>query len=237
MESEGSSRRAGRWTSTCFWNGGRVKLVADGAHALPEGIADTMALISDTDAYQQFVQAVRSSEPEAIDNAILDTLSDPDVVVPTDAAGMVGAKWLAPPGATGTIRVGLITGQYLALEEGGVGTYVDTAPALDTGATWVIVGRAAAVVLDTPRQTDLQYRDGVNVRRSTASSAWTHVWSMRRQWPTSGRHLHYVVSYPTTRSTPTSHREPAACFPIARGWRKSVPHGRFPAVRTLQLHR
>src|SRR5690606_36464899 len=143
-----------------------VKLVADATHALPKGITDTMALISDVDAYHQFVQAVRSGQPGAIDDAIADTLSDPDVVVPTGAAALVGARWLAPPGATGTVRVGLLAGQYLALEDGGVGTYVDTLPVSDTGATWGVVGGAAAVVLDTPRRTEhVQHRDGVDVRR------------------------------------------------------------------------
>ncbi|MGY1458039.1 MULTISPECIES: Ig-like domain-containing protein [unclassified Luteimonas] len=220
-----------------------IKLVADGTHALPKGVADTMALISDTDAYQQFVQAVRSSDPEAIDNAIAYTLSDADVVVPTDAAGMVGAKWLAPPGATGTIRVGLITGQHLALEEGGVGTYVDTVPALDTGASWVVVGGAAAVVLDTPRETEhLHYRDGADVRR--VSSLGRLDFTRLVDGGASGRDLvgityHYVQSYPDNPEYPDvvtagtssmlSYREGVAEIPFRAD--------EFPADRTLQLHR
>jgi len=220
-----------------------VKLVADGSHALPAGIADTMALISDTDAYQQFVDAALATDPAAIDTAIADTLADPEVVMPANAAAMTGAKWLTPPGAGGTIRVGLISGQRLVLDAGGTGVYIDTRPTLDTGATWSMVGNAAAVVLQAPRQYEyLSYRDGAQVR--TISSTVRLDVTPLVDGGGSGRDLvgvtyHGILSYPdnpeypdvVTASTGTvlAYREGVAGIPFGAG--------EFPALRALQLHR
>lgn len=142
-----------------------IKLVADGTHALPEGAGDTMALISDTEAYQQFVAGVEADAPGALDAAIAATLSDAEVLPPTDAAAMAGARWLVPGGADGSIRVGLIAGQHLVLSEAGTGSYVDTVAVADTGAAWSLVDGAAQVILEEPRRQEyLGYEDGEPVR-------------------------------------------------------------------------
>ena len=220
-----------------------VKLVADGSHALPGGVADTMELISDTDAYQRFLDSVLADDAGAIDAAIAGTLSDADVVVPANAASMRGARWLVPPGAAGTIRVGLIAGQHLVLGPGGDASFVDMQPNLDNGATWSMVGGAAAVVLDSPRQREFfVYRDGVQVRM-IASTVRLDVTPLV-DGGASGRDLvgvtwHGINSFPddpgypdqvtASASTLLSYREGVATIPFLAA--------EFPGLRALQIHR
>lgn len=54
-----------------------IKLVADGGVALPEGSADTLALVSSTEALQSFVTAQLAADPDAFAQAQADVLGDP----------------------------------------------------------------------------------------------------------------------------------------------------------------
>lgn len=219
-----------------------LKLVVDGSHALPRGVRDTMELISDADAYRRFMDSVDAAAPGAIDAAIAATLTDPEVIAPADIAAMTGAKWLLPGSAAGTIRVGVIGGERLVLEAGGSGTYVDTRPVLDTGATWVMSGPAATIMLDTPRPREyVGYRDGAQVRQvfSTVRLDVTPLVAGGDGRDIFAVTSHNVVSHPDNPEHPdvaSTHTRSVLAY---RDGVAEVPFraGEIPAVRALQLHR
>ena len=220
-----------------------IKLVVDGTHALPGGVADTMELISDADAYQRFASAVRATDPDARDAAIAATVSDPDVIAPPDVASMMGAKWLLPASADGTIRVGLVAGERLVLAKGGSATYISTRPNLDTGATWRAGDTAVSVTPDVPPlQESISYFDGVPVRAVFGTVGMDL--ALLVDGGTTGRDVfgithHTIVTYPDNPERPdlvgagtrvaVAHREGVAGIPFHAG--------EFPATRTLPLHR
>lgn len=220
-----------------------IKLVADGDYPLPEGVPDTLALISDTEAFQQFVATVTADDPQALAAAAAATLSDPDVVPASTEAAMLGARSLMYAGADGNVRVGLIQGERLRLLAGGGGSHVPTTPVADAGVSWTFVAGAAQVVPNTPAQSEyITYVDGVPVR--TVFSNERFDLSTLVDGGASGRDLvgvltHTRISYPdnpelgdvltTNSSTRLSYRDGIAEVPFLAG--------EFPAVRALQVHR
>lgn len=221
-----------------------LKLVVDGSHALPRGVRDTMELISDADAYRQFVDSVDAADHGAIDAAIAATVADPDVIAPANAAAMTGAKWLLPGSAAGTVRVGVIGGERLLLEAGGTATYIDTHPALDTGATWVMGGPVATIMLDTPRPREyVGYRDGAQIRQ-VSSTVRLDVAPLVAGGGGDGIDI-FAVTYHSVLSHPDNPEYPDVASAHTRSvlaYRDGVAEvpfraGEIPAVRALQLHR
>ena len=220
-----------------------IKLVADGDFALPDGVPDTMALIGDAAAYQQFIADVAAADPDALAGAVAATLSDPGVVPLTGAAAMVGARSMMSAGAGGNVRVGLIQGMRLRLLGDGSGQHVTTAPTADATATWTFVDGAARVVPASP--TPLEYFPivgGVEVRALQYTERLDI--TLLVDGGASGRDLvgvlgHVRTTYPdnpeladeflTSSSTLLSYRDGIAEVPFLAG--------EFPAVRALQVHR
>ena len=220
-----------------------VKLVADGDYALPEGVPDTMALISDTDAYRQFVDEVHADDAEAFNEAIAGTLADPEVVLPTAESDLHGSRIILSPAAGGNIRVGLIEGEQLVLDAGGSGSFVDTSPVAGSGLTWVFDDGTARATLDTPRVTGFtSYVDGLPVRVVRS----LHGIDLARilDGGASGRELvttvkHYTETYPDNPEMPA--RDIAGT--VARlsyldgSGETPFTAAEFPSVRMLPLHR
>lgn len=220
-----------------------VKLVVDGAYPLPEGVADTMELISDVDAYRQFVDSVYADDPDAIGDAIAATLADSEVVPPAAESDLVGARTLLATSTPGTIRVGLVEGTRLVLEADGSGFYSDHQVAGDGGLAWQFEDGVARAVLHEPRTTESwTWRDDRQVRmiRSLHSLDVVRV----LDGGDSGRDLiglttHYTYSYPDNpeypdvgmsgSSTTLAHRDGVGEL--------AFQASEFPAERALQLHR
>lgn len=127
-----------------------IKLVADGSQPLPPGVPDTLALISDADAFQSFVTAVGTSAPEALADAAAATLLDPSVLPRARPDSFFGARSLIHPGVHGNLRFGLVQGERLHLRPAGTGHYQWVAATVDDGAAWTFVGGAMRVVPAVP---------------------------------------------------------------------------------------
>lgn len=219
-----------------------IKLVADGDYALPAGVPDTMALISDTAAYNQFLGTVYSDDPDAINGAIAATLADPEIVVPATAGDLLGGRALVSSSTPGTIRVGLLEGEHLRLEADGSGHFIDTTPALDPGLGWVLDGPATRVSFDTPRVTESTYYIGSQpVRRIDTF----HGLDVTRvvDGGGSGPDLlavtrHVTVSYPDDPSMPDqTHARPWTQLAYADAAGTAFAASEFPSVRALPIHR
>ena len=220
-----------------------IKLVADGDYALPKGVPDTLALISDTDAYQQFIGEVSTADPQALEDAIAATMADPDVVPASSEAAMVGARSIMYGGADGSVRVGVVHGERVRLLAGGVGSYAATDAAADDGVSWTFAAGAAQVILDVPRQGEyIVYVGGVPVRAIDTFERLDIATLV--DGGASGRDLVGVrryrhVSYPDNPELPDqfysgtitalSHRDGVAEVPFQAS--------EFPAIRALQVHR
>lgn len=128
-----------------------VKLVADGQYPLPAGISDTYALISNADALAQFVSDVNTNDPDAIANAIEETVADADVVVPAVENDFVGtANLISELGAPGTVSTGYFQGSRLQLDAGGGGTLYSTVVNPNPAVSWSFSGNTAHVVPSSP---------------------------------------------------------------------------------------
>lgn len=220
-----------------------VKLVADGDYALPAGVPDTLALISDTDAYRQFVDDVYADDAEAFNEAIAATLADPDVVPPAAETDLVGVRTLLVSSAPGTIRTGLVEGTRLALAADGTGSYADVDVAPVSTLTWALVDGVAHAVLDTPRVTEYQvYRDGQPVR--LVNTLYSVELGRLLDGGASGRDLvawsmHSVNSYPDNPEYPDDELTGSAARLSYLDGSSGIPFqaGEFPAVRALQVFR
>ena len=130
---------------------GAIKLVADGQYPLPEGVSDTLALISDPAALDQFVADVNEADPGAFAAAQAQTLSDPAVVTPLTAEDFGGEFTLMHDlGKVGTVRVGLIQGERVELDPDGTGIYASAAPNSDPSVTWTFSDGAGHIVRNNP---------------------------------------------------------------------------------------
>ena len=219
-----------------------VRLVADGDYPLPAGVPDTMSLISDTDAYRGFVDAVLADDPGAIDAAIAATLADPEVVVPATADDLLGTRTLLASSAPGTVRVGLIEGEQLVLEPGGVGHFVDTVPTVDTGLTWVFDGTATRISFDTPRVTEWTYYMGETPFRAVNTFSGLDV-TLVLEAEGNGPELlgvsrHAVTSFPDEPGRPDD-VSAGSWTQLAYTGQAGTPFtaGEFPSVRALPIHR
>lgn len=220
-----------------------VKLVADGDHALPEGVADTMELIGDVDAYAGFVDAVYAADPLALDAAEAATLADAEVVPPSSEASMPGARAILAGAAGGNIRVDLIQGERLVLEAGGRGSFVDASPVAGSGLDWVFEDGVARAIFDTPRVTEaLVFRDGRYVRQLRTLEGLDVI--RLGAHAASGRELVNVIRHFTT-SWPDEPGYPDVSIPVSVSRMArldgvgEVPFlaAEFPSVRSLPLHR
>lgn len=128
-----------------------IKLVVDGGYALPEGVTDTLALISNPDALAGFMQAVQADNPDAISNAIASIVSDPDLTVPSTAADLVGTYTLVYDlGKPGTISTGFIQGNRVTLGADGSGTFIVQAANSDPSVSWTYDGGRAVIIPTAP---------------------------------------------------------------------------------------
>lgn len=220
-----------------------VRLVADGAYALPAGVPDTMALISDTDAYRGFVDGVYADDPEALPGTIAATLSDPDVVPPAAEDDLVGAHTLLSSSAPGTVRVGLIEGARVELAADGTGRYVDIQRTADAGVAWEFVDGVAHVVLDEPQVTEyMTYRNGNTVQ--LVQTLYSLDFGVLVDGGASGRDLasmttHAIWSYPDNPEYPDEVRDTSFARQSYRDGVAWIPFlaGEFPAVRALPVYR
>lgn len=223
-----------------------IKLVADGDYALPAEVGDTLALISDTVAFKQFLDDIRVADPAALRGAVLATLSDMDVIPVTGGAALAGTRSMLRGGAPGTVRVGETAGERLQLrEDDGGGYYMDRQPHVHAGVTWDLVDGTAQVVFDIPRTIE-SYTSypGLGELVREVASRWRIDITMLVDGGITGRDLVGIVShvhrsYPdhpeladdavTTYSGWLSHRDGAAEVPFLAS--------EFPAVRGLRIHR
>lgn len=152
-----------------------IKLVVDGGYPLPEGIVDTLSLISDPAALSGFIATVNADDPSAFDDAIAQTASDPELTVPTSASELVGSYTLIfDLGAPGAISAGYIQGDRVTLEADGTGSYVEATPNPDPSVTWTYDDGRAVIIPNAPIQsTSYEVIDGIGqVRRLHTSTRY-----------------------------------------------------------------
>ena len=149
-----------------------IKLVVDAGYALPAGVTDTLALISDPSALATFTQAVNADDPDAFGNAINEIAADPDLTVPSAAGDMLGTYTLVfDLGTPGTVSNGYIQGARLTLNADGTGSYVRAAPNLDPSVTWTFENGRAVIVPNAPVvNTSYEFVGGVQVRRLSSET-------------------------------------------------------------------
>ena len=116
-----------------------IKLVVDENVPLPPGVTDALALISDPAALSGFVAALQPGQLEAAVDAVV---QDPNLT-PGYRAGSVPASYaLVPPGAPGTIRVGIIGIPVLYFDNpgatSGTGRVVDNLRDSDPRVNWTL---------------------------------------------------------------------------------------------------
>ncbi|HEU4814307.1 MAG TPA: Ig-like domain-containing protein [Xanthomonadaceae bacterium] len=128
-----------------------IKLVVDEGFPLPAGVDDTLEMISNPGAFQQFVAEAEATSPGALEEASQATLADPAVTPPATAADYVGEYTLINEiGAPGTIRVGIGQGERLELAADGTGRYLNTALNGDPSLAWTFSGNEAVAVFNNP---------------------------------------------------------------------------------------
>ena len=129
-----------------------IKLVADGAYPLPPGIDDTYALISDPNAFAQFVSDVNTEDPTALTLAFQQTIADPDVRIPANNQDYFGSlNLISVFGAPGTVDVRYIQGNRVNLNPNGTGSFfsplkLNPVPAVN----WNFNGNVAHIVPVNP---------------------------------------------------------------------------------------
>lgn len=222
---------------------GAIKLAVDGEYPLPAGTPDTLALISDSQAYQQFVAAANADDPGALTDASLATLSDPEVVPNRPRQALLGSRFQFLTGADGDVRVGAIYAERLSLAADGTGDYVNIIGAGDTGMTWTFDSGTAGILLDTPRVSEsLQFVNGVQIPVRTTLERLEA--KLIYDGGTSGRDLLGLTTY-SRRTYPDNPELPAEML-VNSGARTSFRDGvaevpyltnEFPSVRALDTHR
>lgn len=131
-----------------------IKLVVDGGYALPEGVPDTLALISSSDALSGFLAAVNEDDPDAVSDAINEIASDPDLTVPASAEELLGTYTLAVDlGNPGTVNTGYIQGDRITLNADGTGSYVQAAPNANPALSWTFdaASNRAVAIIESPQ--------------------------------------------------------------------------------------
>ncbi|MBJ6981832.1 Ig-like domain-containing protein [Luteimonas sp. MC1572] len=220
-----------------------IKLVADGDYPLPAGITDTLALISDADAYRAFIAAVDADDALALRVAALATMFDDAVLPIARPEDFLGARSLASPAAGGNVRVGLIEGERLDLQAGGAGQFHATHPTADPSAGWTFGAGSMRVVPHAPAVTEEDgWLDGIATRRLRSVERLDH--RLLVEGLGSGRDLvavtvHTRLRYPDNPGAPDelytahllrlSYRDGATGIPFVAA--------EIPGVRTLPLHR
>lgn len=118
-----------------------IKLVVDDGVPLPEGVTDSLALISDADALAQFKASLA---PDQLALAIDAVAQDPNLTPGYVAGGVPSGYSLVFAGAPGTIRAGISHPGVLSLTDasgsGGAATLVDLDVATDDQWTWSLSG-------------------------------------------------------------------------------------------------
>ena len=126
-----------------------IRLSVDGGYPLPPGTPDTLALISDPDALDAFLDDVEADDPEALTQTINAIVSDPSLIVQSDATDLLGTYTLAYHlGVAGTVNTGNIQGERLMLAADGGGAFVGSVPNADPSLEWSFdgeTGRAVAI--------------------------------------------------------------------------------------------
>ena len=216
-----------------------VRLVADGDFALPDGVADTMALISDTDAYREFVDGVRATGSSAFNDALDDILADPEVALAAGQGDFAGGRTALMTAAPGTIRTGTLLGERLELAVDGTGRFLLPSADPVTGLAWQLDDGGARVMLDQPRiwQSTYVVRDGQQVLYTSSLDGFDV--RLLDDAGATGRQLlgvteHYTYAYPDNPEYPDVHRS----FPFVTLWYLDgieIPFqpGEFPATRGL----
>ena len=149
-----------------------IKLVVDAGYALPAGVTDTLALISDQAALASFTQAVNADDPDAFGAAMNEIAADPDLTVPAAATDMVGTYTLVYDlGKPGTVSNGYIQGHRVTLNADGTGTYIKSAPNMDPSLTWTFENGRAVIVPNAPVvSTSYVVINGVQMRQLTTDT-------------------------------------------------------------------
>lgn len=128
-----------------------IKLVVDGGYALPAGVTDTLALISDPAAMSGFIATVNANDPAAFTAAIAEIAVDPNLTVPTIANDLVGTYTLVYDlGKPGTVSNGYIQGHRVTLNADGTGSYVNSAPNTNPSVTWSYDNGRAIIIPNAP---------------------------------------------------------------------------------------
>lgn len=142
-----------------------IDLVATQARPLPVGVADTLELISEVDAFRQFLADVATTDPEAIDESITALLSDSEVLPPVGRDSFIGEWTMVVPSAPETITVGVVFAQTLQLAADGGGRFSDSEPAAHSAVSWTFVAGEARAELFPPRRSEyVAWRDGAWVQ-------------------------------------------------------------------------
>jgi hypothetical protein len=222
---------------------GAIKLVADGQYALPAGVTDTLALISDPAALDQFVADVHAADPGALAAAQTQTLLDPAVVTPLAADDFGGEFTLMHDlGKVGTVRVGLIQGERVELDPDGTGIYASAAPNSDPSVTWTFSNGAGHIVRNHPVAT-LNYVvvpeiGPFQIRRFDTLKSFDVVLVAAGE----GRDIlgvtgHYDYYYPDhPQLSPGSYTDSSSKIAITDGY-GNIPYSsaEFPSVRALPI--
>lgn len=147
-----------------------IKLVVDGFYPLPAGASDTIALISDTAVFKQFVSAVQADEPTALAVAATATLTDPAVIALTTQANWVGDFALYIGGAGGNVPGQIVQGWTLVLRADQTGDSLEGGFLTDSAVSWAFSSGMATLVPRTPIVNEWPVIiNGVSVRRLTST--------------------------------------------------------------------
>jgi hypothetical protein len=84
-----------------------VKLITQGgAFALPEGVTNVLELLTNTEAYNNYVEAAEAADPGIIASTITDIIEDPELTPPVDESSLASAYYEIYPAATGFLSRG-----------------------------------------------------------------------------------------------------------------------------------
>ena len=128
-----------------------IKLAVDEGFALPAGVADTLALMSDPQTLAGYIAAVEAEAPGALEAASQAIANDPELTLPVDEDSAAGAFNLVYNlGAPGTVSAGYFQGERFELQADGTGALLKPQENADASATWSVDGNRIVVVPNAP---------------------------------------------------------------------------------------
>ncbi|WP_139169597.1 Ig-like domain-containing protein [Microbulbifer yueqingensis] len=146
-----------------------IKVVLDNPdYDLPEGSTSVLELVTDTDAYNNFVAEVTSADPEnnALTEAMEQIVSDPALTQAFSQESLASAYYTVDPAAPGFISRG---GELLELNPDGTGQIVNEQSAATF--TWSIGNGKVSIVFDEPL-IDTNYPSAYDVLDVQQADEW-----------------------------------------------------------------